>query len=766
MERSKLANRLSTQMPHSIAGTHFREAAKTAVQLKYVRPRLLLILLVNLTAFCLVRRACAQSSLDAALPEGAFSWHSESRTIQKIPRDLTVLYFALARAGRLETKQSGPIGARKPMQVMRDEHLIYGPYFPKDLNDLLCALNTPALCDISERSNAENEIVVTNTRWHNTSTDRLLLPSISLWRAPDPLPATPYRKRADESLGEIVVVKRQGCDQLDDRCRALIRNYNLRKPEVLEGNYAGILLVPTLAVKAEIPEERSAQRPLRIRLRFIAKPASILRVDISRPIEARSPGQSMINVPASEYAQSLKDTYNLINFVPPARLIFRTTVAVFDRWVDPQHCDFQLNQKDSRKISICNRSDDVRGPSAAPTSGALPALQGAASGAPQRIPEPSVCSAPALMSSASSACNFSQIDTNPDPVIEHGTHVAGIIGADSAPGGFGGINPTANLLTYEVFSPDNKITASNLDYNVNRAGQSISPPAVFNLSLTYPKDDSDPSFENRLKYTCGEYLFVSAAGDNHGAPVMDASACSSNPGCYQFPNTLSVIGLTDSLSSPAVSQSSTYGDHFDIGAPADGVWSTIGGSKFGPLSGSSQATAIVSAAASLLFNKNFKLTPSQVKDRLIYSSSLFPTLVDSARGGRLNVQNALDFETDRLEVASSPSKVDVVRGEADDDFEFYYQQFNAPQIPITMSQVLRIHRYDQSPDNLRYTLFLIPSTRGTRIRRVDAYRIGPLKDTQLHVVRPGAATPIPFDSIVDYIARVSKEADQCTDPYQ
>lgn len=69
------------------------------------------------------------------------------------------------------------------------------------------------------------------------------------------------------------------------------------------------------------------------------------------------------------------------------------------------------------------------------------------------------------------------------------------------------------------------------------------------------------------------------------------------------------------------------------------------------MSGTSQAAPQVAAAASLLlsrFEEQFsveqpKLLPIRIKNRLIYTSDLFPSMNGKLKGGRLNVSRALDM---------------------------------------------------------------------------------------------------------------------------
>ena len=79
------------------------------------------------------------------------------------------------------------------------------------------------------------------------------------------------------------------------------------------------------------------------------------------------------------------------------------------------------------------------------------------------------------------------------------------------------------------------------------------------------------------------------------------------------------------------------------------------------MSGTSQAAPLVAGAASLLALKNPNLYPETIKNRLIYTSDLFPSLYQKVQGGRLNVSRALDFEQAQLSLGGGqPLQGEVV----------------------------------------------------------------------------------------------------------
>jgi len=102
------------------------------------------------------------------------------------------------------------------------------------------------------------------------------------------------------------------------------------------------------------------------------------------------------------------------------------------------------------------------------------------------------------------------------------------------------------------------------------------------------------------------------------------------PAAYHLPNILSVaaVDVTGSLL-----PSSNYGvKTVQLAAPGQQILSTLPQNQYGSMTGTSQATALVTRAAALLYGSGFaNRSPSGVIDRLVSTADHVPELVGKIR---------------------------------------------------------------------------------------------------------------------------------------
>ncbi|MGR9195356.1 S8 family peptidase [Rhizobium leguminosarum] len=196
--------------------------------------------------------------------------------------------------------------------------------------------------------------------------------------------------------------------------------------------------------------------------------------------------------------------------------------------------------------------------------------------------------------------------------------------------------------------------------------------SVFNISWSYspdlPGQDAyrDP-IADAIKSLKDASLFVVAAGKDGVA--RDGSVlgqqgdnCSPLPACYNGDNVISVVALEDNdkdgaeadvrpISENGTVVTNTGSKFFSISAPGRNIVSSVETDQYGPMTGSSQATPFVSAAAAQLFSSR-KIPPVDVKERLIVSSEIKPSLLDVSLGGIVSVPRALSWDADYFKEAN------------------------------------------------------------------------------------------------------------------
>ena len=221
-------------------------------------------------------------------------------------------------------------------------------------------------------------------------------------------------------------------------------------------------------------------------------------------------------------------------------------------------------------------------------------------------------------------------DGNPQSRSEdesHGTHVAGIIGAERNNGkGVNGIaNNVAIMSLRAVPNGDeyDKDIALGIRYAVDNGAKIIN--GSFGKSFS-PKAEW---VYDAIKYAASKgVLFVHAAG-NDGANLDDPNEPNFpndqvNNGPEISDNVITVGALAPKYGSEMLAGFSNYGDiNVDVFAPGGDIYSTVPGSKYEFNSGTSMAAPGVAGVAALVWSQYPKLTASQVK-KIILQSGLEP----------------------------------------------------------------------------------------------------------------------------------------------
>jgi subtilisin len=207
---------------------------------------------------------------------------------------------------------------------------------------------------------------------------------------------------------------------------------------------------------------------------------------------------------------------------------------------------------------------------------------------------------------------------------EHGTHVAGIIGATGKAGGFRGVAPGAKLRSYRVF-PDSGGGASNFDIAKAIDAAWTDGCAIINLSLGGgPRDDLTKAAIDRAQ-NAGTVV-VAAAGNDGRKPVSYPAA---------FPECVSITAMgrrksfppdsigTSDIAKPTgglngadfVADFSNFGIQIDATGPGVEIVSTLPGGKYGSMSGTSMATPAVTGFTAYLLGANPAVSQAQGADR-------------------------------------------------------------------------------------------------------------------------------------------------------
>lgn len=228
-----------------------------------------------------------------------------------------------------------------------------------------------------------------------------------------------------------------------------------------------------------------------------------------------------------------------------------------------------------------------------------------------------------------------------DPMDQngHGTHCAGVIGAEGGNGeGIAGINWNVKIMPLKFMGRGGFGTTKDaieaINYTIDRKKKGVNV-AVINAS--WGSTQYSKALEDAIR-AAGEQgiLFVAAAGNdgdnNDRRPHY--------PSNYKLPNVISVAALdnTDSLTS-----FSNFGvKTVHIAAPGKDITSTWLSGDYTSISGTSMATPQVAGVAALILAVEPKLSVDKLRARVLASVDKLDSLKGKVEtGGRINAAKAV-----------------------------------------------------------------------------------------------------------------------------
>ena len=381
------------------------------------------------------------------------------------------------------------------------------------------------------------------------------------------------------------------------------------------------------------------------------------------------------------------EAWNLLSNIPPVREV---VVAVIDTGVDYSHPDLKdhmwINKGEIAGDKIDNDNngyvDDIYGWD--------------------------------FYNDDSTICHYSYSDrlnmnvSSPEDNDDHGTHVAGIIGATLDNGmGVAGVASKVNV----------KIMSLKINGGPKGTGNIASAIEAVKYATRMGANICNLSWGTAL-YTAAlkqvmkesDMLFVAAAGNtgdnNNSVPIYPASLKLDN-----------LISVTFVDSAGELTSFSNYGQNaVDIAAPGEDILSTIVGS-YASMSGSSMAAPQVSAVAALLYASNNNLYPANVKDIILSNRKEIPELDDYLRfGGMPNAYRAL-----------------MASGSLLQDFDAPIMSFDT--IYKNGSMVVPVKVVDKGPSNVRVVRWSLgEKTVADFARGVNG---SPVEDNQITVSKAG-----------------------------
>jgi subtilase family protein len=236
--------------------------------------------------------------------------------------------------------------------------------------------------------------------------------------------------------------------------------------------------------------------------------------------------------------------------------------------------------------------------------------------------------------------DFVNDDADPMDDNGHGTHVAGIIAADSAE--LSGVAPGATLVAYKVLDgmghglESNVIAAIERSIDPNKDGDSADHLDVINLSFSGAGTADDPSSKAVDKATAAGIVVVVAAGNE----TVFGSVRS--PGTARTAITVGAIddaGVVTSFSSRGPSPASLAMKP-DVMAPGSQIVSARRGGGLISMTGTSMAAPHVAGTAALLAKLHRDWKPADIKSALILTAGTLAGTPIARAAGRTDASRA------------------------------------------------------------------------------------------------------------------------------
>lgn len=236
---------------------------------------------------------------------------------------------------------------------------------------------------------------------------------------------------------------------------------------------------------------------------------------------------------------------------------------------------------------------------------------------------------------------FNAVDNLADPMDDngHGTHCAGIIGAEGDNQiGIAGVNWNVQIMPLKFIdssgsgSTKDAIEAINYVIERKRAGVNVRV-----ISASWGSRQRSAALEDVIREAGEEGITVIAAAGNSS---VDTDRDPHYPSSYDLPNVISVAA-TDS--NDQLANFSNYGKNsVDVAAPGVEIVSTWMGDDFRNASGTSMATPVVSGVAGLIIATEPDISAADLRARLLASVDILPALKGKvASGGRINAAKAV-----------------------------------------------------------------------------------------------------------------------------
>jgi len=224
-------------------------------------------------------------------------------------------------------------------------------------------------------------------------------------------------------------------------------------------------------------------------------------------------------------------------------------------------------------------------------------------------------------------------DNDPNPpntTFDHGTHVAGIIGARSNNGvGVASIGYSVKIMAVKSTDQATLVTAGydGIVY------ATVSGADVINMS--WGGQGTSTSAQNIINWSSAQGVILIAAAGNNDVNTIFYPAGYTN-----------VISVASTTTNDSKSGFSNYGTWIDVSAPGSSIYSTVPNNTYAYMSGTSMACPMVAGLAGLVKSVNPSMTKADVENCILSTAddidAANPGYIGELGSGRINAQAAVN----------------------------------------------------------------------------------------------------------------------------
>ena len=239
---------------------------------------------------------------------------------------------------------------------------------------------------------------------------------------------------------------------------------------------------------------------------------------------------------------------------------------------------------------------------------------------------------------------YNALANDNDPMDEngHGTHCAGIIGAEGGNNeGITGVNWNVKIMPLKFMDASGSGTTKDaieaINYVIDRKNAGVN---VRIISASWGSTQKSRALEDVIsRAKDAGILFVAASGNSS----VDTDKQPHYPSSYNLSNIISVAALDNN---DQLTSFSNYGaKSVHIAAPGKDILSTWLNNEFREASGTSMATPVVAGVAALVLSKNPGMSVDDLRKHLLNSVDKLPGLKGRVvSGGRINAAKAVGAE--------------------------------------------------------------------------------------------------------------------------